>query len=511
MVTRADWQVRNSQRRYPIDEGASAVGDDGTVLPESFLVDANIWVPKYLYGGSNPLQFVYVSSAMVSSQLVSLTLLGCVDHLGAAQDFVPLGSVTLTKPVDAHRNYPIEPLLDGVMGWVSFGHFVAGEGSLFVAMSTPSQGSLAPKASRFYDYLPIPTAAPYESLSTVTGDVRIIADAPVTAELKDMRLYGELEDRKMLVIGLTQTEEVLSAFSGLCGKRPESGNCLKGPITSISGTKPDCTGNINIQFDSEILVRYFSNPLYPIPDPLPIRGGMCLDSVYSLNEACQKVRTLPDSSGLLPGAYTWVRPCDLDIPFSQPFNSADAFETVQISVGYAYLDGYDVYIAAGMGESAEAGPCFETLELEETATVRSHKVSFGDTPETAVVGMYAFDTINTRLLVTIERGTEPAGSEAGVWSVSKYNKGLRADDEVLDSGDWGDGEINSVSITAESDRSVTIKVNDTLLTSFVFASDDVYYDPSGKAGLYVGGSTKLSFAPKPSVLVSQYDVVDTTI
>jgi hypothetical protein len=113
--------------------------------------------------------------------------------------------------------------------------------------------------------------------------------------------------------------------------------------------------------------------------------------------------------------------------------------------------------------------------------------------------------------VTVERGNEPAGSEAGLWHVSEFSKSLNAIETVLAEGTWGDSAITSVSITAQSDRSVVVKANGTILASFTFADDDEYYDPSGKAGAYVGGADPLTFVARPSVIVSQYQVTDTAI
>lgn len=514
MVTHADWPIRNSQRRYPIDDGASITGNDGTVLPEGLLIDASIWAPKYEYSTGRYLQYIWVSSIMVSEHLVSLTLLGCVDPLSSPEaEFVPIGSISLPRPIDTYRNYAIEPLLDGVMGWVSFGHVAASDTPVSLSFSNPSQAMLAPKAARFYAYLPITSAKPYDSSSTVTGDVRIVAQEPVVAEIKDMRVSGETSDRTMLVLGLAQTEDILSGFAGLCGKRPESGNCMKSPITTIAGITPDCNGNINISFDAEIIVRYFSNPLYPTLDPTyPIRGGMCLDSVFSLDQACQKVQTLPDDAGLLPGEYTWVRPCDLVVPYSTIFSDEDSFKQVVILSGYAYIQEYSLYVSAGMNTSAELAPCFPTLTLvDDTDTVRSHKVTFSDTPKGCVVGMFAFDTINTRLLFKVERGNAPAGSEAGLWSLSEFSKALDVDLNVLAAGTWGDTEINSIIVIAKSDRTLIIKANSDVIAAVTLDTDDVYYDPMGKAGIYVGGANMLSFEPRPSVVVAQYDVTDTEL
>lgn len=512
MITRADWQVRNSQRRYPLDEGSTGTSDTGVVLPEGILVDASIWVPKYLYGGTTPLKFVCVSSIMTSEHLVSLTLLGCTADLGGApSEFVPIGSISLSKPIDTYRNYPIEPLLDGVMGWVAFGQHAMSGDPVSLAFSTPAQAMLTPKAARFYEYLPITSMSSYDSTVEILGDVRMIAQAPVTAEIKDMRISGELSDRKMLVIGLEQTENVLAEFAGLCGKRPETGNCLKGPITSIAGVPPSCDGNINITFANEIIVRNFTNPAYPVPDPIQVRGGICLDSVFNLDQACSKVRTLPDENGLLPNERSYVPPCDLEVPLTLTLSDDEAFTKLTITQGYVYMDGDSAVVAGGMDPSAELVTCLTSLVTGEAATVRTHRVDFTSTPEGCLVGMFLFDTTSTRVLFTVERGFAPDGSEAGLWNLVLYDKQLEESQFIAASDVWGDGEITSISVTARSDASITVMVNETEILTYTFDPDGPqlsYYDPNGLAGVYVGGADQTTFDNRPGVSISEYSVTD---
>jgi hypothetical protein len=503
MITHVDWQVRNSQRRYPIDDNASATSDSGVALPESFLVDACIWVPQE--AGIN---YVYVSSMSVTPQLVSITFLGCVDYMGSPSSFVPLASLSLVKPVVSYKNYAIEPLLDGVMGWAAFGHLAnAADVTLSLMFSQPSQSLLTPKAARFYGNLPVASASAYDGFSTASGDVRILANQPVVAEIKDMRLYGETTDRKMLVLSLLQTENVLSQFAGLCGKRPETGNCLKTPITSIAGVGPDCTGNVQISFDSEIIVRYFTNPEYPT-DPLPVRGGLCLDSVYDLDSACAKNRTIADDAGLLPNELVWKRPCDLTLPFSTSFGSMDDLKEVVLLAGYAYLDEYSVVVTAGVQQSAELAPCFPTLTLTDSvSTRRSHKVTFSEVPRSSEVGMFVLDTVNTRVLLRVTRAVLD-NPESGLWSLSRFNKGLNAPESTLAAGIWGESDISSVSVTVTSDREIIVKVNGETLVSATLDEGDVYFDADGKAGVYVGGVVKFDYTPKPAVTISNYQVAE---
>ncbi len=57
--------------------------------------------------------------------------------------------------------------------------------------------------------------------------------------------------RTALVFRLTQSfanRNILDDYSGLCAKRPESGNCEKTPIERINTVGPSCAGNLNIEF-----------------------------------------------------------------------------------------------------------------------------------------------------------------------------------------------------------------------------------------------------------------------
>jgi len=74
VIINQDWLVRNSQRRYPLDDSATSYFDSGERLPEGFIVDAHIWVPEYAYSISKTLRYVYLASESVSTGIVSLTL-----------------------------------------------------------------------------------------------------------------------------------------------------------------------------------------------------------------------------------------------------------------------------------------------------------------------------------------------------------------------------------------------------------------------------------------------------
>ena len=66
-----DWLVQNSQRKYPVDDGATAVDDSGKELPDSVIIDANIWIPG-LFGAVRA-RSVYISSITSTPSLFSIT------------------------------------------------------------------------------------------------------------------------------------------------------------------------------------------------------------------------------------------------------------------------------------------------------------------------------------------------------------------------------------------------------------------------------------------------------
>lgn len=508
MIIYQDWPVRNSQRRYPLADTATAASDAGVLLPETFIVDANIWVPKTVTGLADPLQFVFLSSAMRSDALVSCTFMACPSATAAPTEFVPIASLVLQRPVVAYKNYALIPMLDGVMGWVVFGNFVkeTGEAAHF-GFASPVQALLASRAARFYDTLPIDHVRAYTGTATARGDVKISTDGPIVSEVKDMLVDGELLPRKMLVLSMEQTEQALSSFAGLCGRRPETGNCLHTPITSIAGVQPDCSGNILITFSPEIIVRYFQNPLYPAFSPSPYMGGICLDTAYSLDDACSKDSQLPDDNGVLPREFTWQRPCDLPLPFYSPLAVQDDFKSMVVTSGFVYIFDSEAYASAGYGDSAEIGPCFNTYNPENT--YRSHVAGFGDTPSNSKVGLFVFDTVNTRIIFTVTR-QDPDSSEMGSVDIVRYSKVLNEVDSTLYTAPWGDVAVTSVGVVCKPSNVVDFKVNGAVVYTHTFAGSDIYYDPTGKAGIYVGGGEP-GVSARPSVKLADYNVADSIL
>jgi hypothetical protein len=412
MSTYQDWLVRNSLRKYPFADTASHISDNGTPLPEGFLVDANIWVPNYVYAGGT-LKYLYLSSAAVSGDVVSLTILGAMTMYAPAEEFVPIAVLSLPLPIDDYRNYPIEPLLEGVRGWVSFGP--ATRTSRFsLGFSSPEQTVFVPKAVRYFSNLPVERFTTVNGFSDAVGDVRLVPIAPMVGEIKTMLVEGE--PTRTLVLSLTEDADTLREFAGPCGGTPESQTCNKTPIASISGVTPDCAGNITIDFQG-LTVRAFSGG-----------GGLCIDSPINLVDTCGQSDELPDENGILPGEIVWERPCDLAVPYVADFDTYDVLNDLVPDGGSSFYNIADktIVLSAGGDDFSMAGPCFQSVNLADEDTLyRCHELGYAAPASGSNPGVVLMDTINTRIVVESSYVTDPESEETTSTSrVFKYNKGL---------------------------------------------------------------------------------------
>lgn len=309
MIVSQDWLVRNAQRSYPVDELATTIDDSGNRLLDGILIDANIWVPKHVYSSYplRELQYLYVSSIAITPFIVSITFLGAVEAItpvdgSAAQveEFVPIAVLCLEKPVVPYKNHAIEPLLDGVRGWVALGSVVNDGTEHSLKFTTPQQSMLTPKAVHTFSQPPVTSLQVEDGFSLTRGDITFIGDSPLTIRKQVLSVNGE--DKDCLLFELDSTKDILQNFAGPCGGRPESETCNKVPISSISGVSPDCQGNLTIEFE-DITVRQKEDGT-----------GFCLDSEVGRDEACDPNDGLPED-GILKTEFERVRPCEFSPPF----------------------------------------------------------------------------------------------------------------------------------------------------------------------------------------------------
>jgi len=286
LITR-DFLNANEDRAYPIHEAATRKGVNGVVIPNNVIVDANIWIPKSI--GSN----VYVSSVCNSDKIFSVTLLA-IDHnpicgapssSASAQpdcDPVPLikpvGIVSLVKPVVPYKNYPIQPMQDGVAGWMSFGSGVTEEDTYFIAIDEPANGLLIDRVVRAYLTPPVVSLGKVASDRTLQGIVELTGASGRVVVAKGVRTIDGIT-RDVITVGLDTSRgfvKTMQDFAGDCGKRPSAGTCDKTPIVSIEDVTPDVNGNIDLLFDGEVIVG-------------GVQDGLVLDFPYGTSDVCLPV------------------------------------------------------------------------------------------------------------------------------------------------------------------------------------------------------------------------------
>ena len=277
----AGWMNSNELRNYPLHDSATKRSADDAILPDNILADMNIMVPE------SAGRFVYVSSAMLTPGLVSLTFLATdYDPLApepsssssssSSVGMIPLAAITVQKPVVLYKNYPIEALYPGVAGWVAFGSGVNEISSASFRFVEPLDGLLASKAVRAYKDYPVQSLGKTERLATLTGLILLRGEGDVVVG-SAVRTINGLK-REVIAIGLdiaTLPENMLRKYAGDCGERPEDQTCAKGkPFLTVNGVIPDCDGNIDIIFEGLDVTQ------------VRVDHGMVIDLPIGLDDVC---------------------------------------------------------------------------------------------------------------------------------------------------------------------------------------------------------------------------------
>jgi hypothetical protein len=316
-VRNLHWYNRNEASPYPVDDSASGNTDDGQILPPTILVDMNIKFPEII---PNLRTFAFLSSLTVTPNVVSLIIIGATRALHqsivdvgslapvtAVSELTPLATLTIAKPVDIYRQYAVDPQIDGVGGWVVFGHGANDIEAFFGRFSSPLQSMLSTKAIKKYEPFKvfsvgkIGSAARLQGLVRLSGgnDIEIAAVENIDEILQTPGLIASLEESTFKIeaaeIRLRERDnvDVLSLYAGPCQGRPESGTC-EGliPIEAINGVIPDCDGRITIEFQG-------CSDIGAVVDGAPC--GVVLDCEFGLSDACSQADRLPDMDGNLPG------------------------------------------------------------------------------------------------------------------------------------------------------------------------------------------------------------------
>lgn len=454
-VINADWAVRNSTRKYPLDDTASTVSDDGRFLPTSFLVDCNIWAPKLTFASGRTLQYLYLGAASVTENQVSMSLLGTAGAVRPANgeapgvmepEFVPLATVSVAKSdLVPYRNYAITPLTAGVSGWVAFGQLYDSEpfGLLF---STPQQAMLTPRVARFYSGLPTPGITVGALRKLLVGDVAMVAGEPIQTKITTRYVEG-FGTREVIEVymgtadGKVPDKETLESFNGKCYPRPESETCTRKPIKRISGVSPDENNRIFLEFQG-VNVRRFQD-------------GICIDSEHGLADSCAGA------------AVEEADPvCQAQIPYVNTFDTLGAFK---VSSGYFYTDSGNLYAFAGGFQCAAASTCIKTAPV---SGVRAFTLAVSKHDDPTKVGQFFCANQSHRVVVTL------AGNVYG--------------EDVL-----GDTRVYLGSVAMGNPMTVLVTPDHKISGVHIL---DKYWNPDGEAGIIAYGESEMVF--------TQYGVTD---
>lgn len=270
-----EWLNANEQRNYPLHDLADRKASDGRILPNDILVDAHIWLPKS--AGSK----VFVSSVSVSPALITMTFAAApfdpfCSSSAPAFSFVPLAVLRASRPHLSFRNYQLEAIYPGVGGWVALGACDDLAGNYSLTFDGPDNTVLIDRTVHAFNDIPVMSVGKLGVLPKLTGTVRLQG---VAGQIKTFATTKMIDGvlHRVAAIGLDKTNPLtnnLATFAGVCGHRPQAGNCNLAPITEINGLKPDCNGNINIKFSGDIVV----GALQP--------GGVILDHPVGLAQVC---------------------------------------------------------------------------------------------------------------------------------------------------------------------------------------------------------------------------------
>jgi hypothetical protein len=333
-----EWLNTNESRAYPIHDRATRRGTGGE-LPNNLIADAHIWLP--LSAG----RVLFVSSAGISAGLVSLTFLAadkstfCPPESSSSSSsssdagFVPIAVLSVARPVTRFKNYAITPLYPGVGGWVALGSAALDLESLALLFDGPAATQLADRAVHAYNDIPVSSLGKINVSSKLTGLVRLHGAEGTMRTFRTTKVIGGVE-RAVAAIGLDLSADsitALSDFAGPCGHRPVSNTCNKTPITEINGVKPDCDGNIDIEFVGDENIGDTGD-------------GLILDYPVGLSQACG-----PSPFRRLPTEVTDV--CGTPIPSSS--SSASPVSSSSSSMSSSSQSLASEYCEAFGGDPAE--------------------------------------------------------------------------------------------------------------------------------------------------------------
>lgn len=282
-----EWLNKNEGRAYPVHDRATRKDIDGKELPNDIIVDANIWLPQSLG------RYVMISSIGCSTSLFSITFLACFDSPFCNVEsvtFKPVAVLTITKPVTRFKTYALTPMIEGVSGWITLGKGAENYSSLFMSFTESKQSVLLDKCVKSYPALPVKDFGKADISPPLQGVIKLHGTPGVVRTFSEEH-WVDGYYRKIAMVGLDPAGDKVTAltqYTGPCGHRPSAGNCNSTPITSINGVRPDCNGNIDIDFSQAMILSGTSD-------------GLVIDSELGLAQVCLPDPEVTDSSLICGG------------------------------------------------------------------------------------------------------------------------------------------------------------------------------------------------------------------
>ena len=308
------WYNLNAQRYYPLDDIASAISDQGQLLPSALIVDLRLRWP-YDLG-----QYAFLSAISLTPHLITV-LIEVTATLDNSTGSKLIAGVTLPRvSLTPGQTYAFQSFQPGVGGFIVIGNDELP--SYSGRFSSPNQSLLTPRAAKANRRPPVLSLGIETAAVPLTGLVTLIADPPL-ALTRATRIINGIETDNVIVISLvqsvvysleTQLESVFTQFSGPCGKRVGSRTCGDPqPIESVNGVTPDCDGLLTLDFRGCALVG--SN----VDD-----CGVVVDCSLGLAQSCKPPYLPTLETGELPNEIppTLITPTPPPLPILGPVDSS---------------------------------------------------------------------------------------------------------------------------------------------------------------------------------------------
>lgn len=328
------WYNLNAQRYYPLDDIASAISDQGNLLPSDLIVDLRLRWPIDIG------RYAFISAASLTPHLVTV-LIEVSDTLDNSTGSQLVAGITLPLAnFTPDRTYALQAFTKGAGGFIVFGNTdIAPYTGRF---TSPQQSLLTPRAARPSRRPPVPSLGIEYVANPLTGLVNLVASAPLQLK-KATRTINGVEYDNVIVFSLIENAlegtnfndiaatSVFREFSGPCGKRVGSRTCDDPqPIEAINSVTPDCDGVLTLDFRGCAVVGRNV-----------IDCGVVIDCELGLSQSCEPPYLPNLQTGELPNETPPViikPPLPPQPPVNPPFSISESVETV---LSLPYCDTFD--------------------------------------------------------------------------------------------------------------------------------------------------------------------------